>query len=476
MQKFSAIGQGEMVVDIPNGADVSQLKLTEVLYSPEVGYTLVSVGHLDENRFTATFGNGKCVICGPDGEQVGEVVKNHRGLYRVQHEPDETNAAVEAISLDKFHCRMGHITPNVAKKLAESSFVTGVCLKTSSSGDPVFCESCVYAKATQKPVSKFCGGDQATEFGAEIHSDLWGPALVVTKGGRCYYVTFVDDCTRWTHIDLLCNKTKTFTSYKDFKAWCETTLGAHIKVFHSDRGGEYIGKEFIAHLKEYSTAQKLTTHHAPQHNGIAECCNCSIVKHICALLHSSSLPKNLWGEATCHIVWLMNRTTMKAVVGMTPFEAVFGQKPDLQDVCEWGEKVWVRVEKGNKLGGHVCEGHYVGIDDRTTNGFRIYWPDTRTVTVEHNVHFDKTQVSVERLKGEDWEFVEPSPDAPPNSTPGPSSSKTNPPSTTPIPTPTNPPAPPVKEECRPTCERRPSQHIQAIIDGHGSWCCVGLSF
>jgi hypothetical protein len=143
MQKFSAIGKGEMVVDIPNGADVSRIKLTEVLYSPEVGYTLMSVGHLDENRFTATFGNGKCIICGPDGEQVGEVVKNHCSLYRVQHKPDETNVAVEAISLDKFHRRMGHITPNVAKKLTESSFVTGVCLKTSSSGDPVFCESCV---------------------------------------------------------------------------------------------------------------------------------------------------------------------------------------------------------------------------------------------------------------------------------------------------------------------------------------------
>jgi hypothetical protein len=162
MQKFSAVGKGEMVVDIPNGADVSQLKLTKVLYSPEVGYTLVSVGCLDKNRFTATFGDGKCVICGPNGEQVGEVAENQRGLYWVQHEPDEANAAVEAISLDKFHCRMGHITPNIAKKLAKSSFVTRVCLKTSLSGDPIFCESCIYAKATQKPMSKVRGGNQSS--------------------------------------------------------------------------------------------------------------------------------------------------------------------------------------------------------------------------------------------------------------------------------------------------------------------------
>ena len=43
-QKFNASGKGEMVIDVPNGIEISQLRLTEVLYSPEVGYTLVSIG------------------------------------------------------------------------------------------------------------------------------------------------------------------------------------------------------------------------------------------------------------------------------------------------------------------------------------------------------------------------------------------------------------------------------------------------
>ena len=41
---------------------------------------------------------------------------------------------------------------------------------------------------------------------------------------------------------------------------------------------------------------------------------------------------------------------------MIPFEAAFGKKPDLKKVCEWGEKVYVRVEGGTKLGGRVREG------------------------------------------------------------------------------------------------------------------------
>ena len=87
-----------MTIDIPNGLETSKLQLTEVLYSPEVGYTFVSVGNLDDNQFTVTFGGGKCVVTGLDGKTVGEVPKNHKGLYRVEHHPEMANIAVEDIT------------------------------------------------------------------------------------------------------------------------------------------------------------------------------------------------------------------------------------------------------------------------------------------------------------------------------------------------------------------------------------------
>ncbi|KAJ3711114.1 hypothetical protein DFJ43DRAFT_976193, partial [Lentinula guzmanii] len=61
-QKFDATGTGSITVDVPNGVSVSALHLTEVLYSPEVGYTLISMGKLDDHGFLATFTNGKCTI------------------------------------------------------------------------------------------------------------------------------------------------------------------------------------------------------------------------------------------------------------------------------------------------------------------------------------------------------------------------------------------------------------------------------
>ncbi|KDR65014.1 hypothetical protein GALMADRAFT_260373, partial [Galerina marginata CBS 339.88] len=69
-----------------NGVNSSNLLLNEVLYSPEVGYTLVSIGKLDELGFKSTFAEGYCTITDPNGVQVGKVPKNAKGLYRVEHD------------------------------------------------------------------------------------------------------------------------------------------------------------------------------------------------------------------------------------------------------------------------------------------------------------------------------------------------------------------------------------------------------
>jgi hypothetical protein len=188
-----------------------------------------------------------------------------------------------------------------------------------------------------------------------------------------------------------------------------------IKVLNSDRGGEYQGTAFVDHLKVRGTQQKLNIHDTPQHAGVAERRNRTIGERIQALLHASGLPRFLWGEAARHAVWLLNRTTMKAVDGMTPFEAAFGKKPDLKKVREWGEKVSARIEGGTKLGGRVREGRWMGIDNES-KGVRVYWPESKTVTVERNVYFDNSLVSrleeeqepvaVTMRKAGTWEVVE----------------------------------------------------------------------
>ncbi|OJA08216.1 hypothetical protein AZE42_10343 [Rhizopogon vesiculosus] len=127
-QHFDATGIGEMVIEVPNGVDVSRLRLTEVLFSPEVGYLLVSIGWLDELGYSVTFTDGICTICDPSDDVVGRVPRSSRGLYCIVHECnlDSVNYVVETITIMELHRRMGHIAPSVACCLAENGLVSGV--------------------------------------------------------------------------------------------------------------------------------------------------------------------------------------------------------------------------------------------------------------------------------------------------------------------------------------------------------------
>ena len=164
------------------------------------------------------------------------------------------------------------------------------------SRDLEFCKSCIYAKATHKPVAKAHEGECASTFGEEVHLDLWGPAPVATLWGCCYYVSFTDDKTQHTSLYLLWQKSDTLATYKEYEVDCCTQFGARIRVLHSDGGSEYTGREFTLHLKHSGTCQKLTVHDTLQHNGITKHLNHTILEKVRAMLHSSGGPAELVRE------------------------------------------------------------------------------------------------------------------------------------------------------------------------------------
>ena len=124
-QMFSTIGKGDLVIDIPSDNGTTQFRLQEVLYSPEVAYTLVSIGRLDEDGFLVTFGGGKCTIQDGNKEVVGVIQKTVTRVYKVEHE-DMAGVAEEWLTLDSFHCCMGHISLETARKLVRDKMVTRV--------------------------------------------------------------------------------------------------------------------------------------------------------------------------------------------------------------------------------------------------------------------------------------------------------------------------------------------------------------
>ena len=87
------MGKGKLVVNVSGGVDYSQLRLTEVLHPPEVGFTPVSISHWDKEGSSVMQDGGKCIIRGQDGAEVGSHLTNKKGMQ--EHWPNSEKVAVE---------------------------------------------------------------------------------------------------------------------------------------------------------------------------------------------------------------------------------------------------------------------------------------------------------------------------------------------------------------------------------------------
>ena len=59
------------------------------------------------------------------------------------------------------------------------------------------------------------------------------------KGGFVYFITFIDDYSRYGYLYLMRYKFETIERFKEFKNEVEKQLGRSIKSLRSYRGGEY---------------------------------------------------------------------------------------------------------------------------------------------------------------------------------------------------------------------------------------------
>jgi Integrase core domain len=75
-----------------------------------------------------------------------------------------------------------------------------------------------------------------------IHRDICGPFPTATRNGHVYFISFIDDYSRYGYIYLIKEKTQTLDTFRSFKSEVELQLNKRIKGVRSDRGGEYYSR------------------------------------------------------------------------------------------------------------------------------------------------------------------------------------------------------------------------------------------
>ena len=77
-----------------------------------------------------------------------------------------------------------------------------------------------------------------------IHSDVAGPMPTKSINGCRYFLTFIDDYSRYCWIYFMKLKSEVFETFKSFKAMVENSSNKNIKSIRFDGGGEYVKRDF----------------------------------------------------------------------------------------------------------------------------------------------------------------------------------------------------------------------------------------
>ena len=212
--KLKALRKGNVQIKLPNGTKRTKTILKEAIHAPDMAFTLISVGRLDNAKCSATFSSGMCTICNLSGCTM-VTIPCANGLYHVTapEDPPTVNYASIAmvkLTISEAHRKLGHIAPSAIKYVIAKGHITGIQLDPESK--PEFCEACAKAKAARQPFpkeSETC----MTKYGEHVHWDLWGPALVQSLSGNLYVAARIDNATHKTMLYFQVKKSQIIESY-----------------------------------------------------------------------------------------------------------------------------------------------------------------------------------------------------------------------------------------------------------------------
>ncbi|GJT36028.1 retrovirus-related pol polyprotein from transposon TNT 1-94 [Tanacetum coccineum] len=245
-------GKGKVVLKLTSGND---LVLSNVLHVRNITNNLISSPILSNKGFKIVFESDKFVIT-KGGVYVGKGYLDE-GLFKLSVVTDDNviknnNAGTSTASVymidpySLWHSRLGHVN--------------------------------------------FCSLQRMMNLGML-------PKSTPSRGGKNYYITFIDDCSKFCYVYLINTKDEALNMFKTYKAEVENQLDKKIKILRFDRGGEYESNNFSEFCSMFGILHQTTAPYTPQQNGVAERKNRTLKNMMNSMLITSGAPHSLWGES-----------------------------------------------------------------------------------------------------------------------------------------------------------------------------------
>jgi hypothetical protein len=185
---------------------------------------LISGSLLCRDGYKLVFESNKCVVS-KYGTFVGKGYESG-GLFRLSLVDTcfkSVNHVVSNVETNVWHSRLCHVNFGCMSRLAGLNLVPKFDVVKSSK-----CHVCVEVKQPRKPHKAVVARELAPL--DLIHSNICEMNGILTKGGKRYFITFIDYCTWFCYVYLMKTKDEALHYFKIYKAEVENQHEKKINV------------------------------------------------------------------------------------------------------------------------------------------------------------------------------------------------------------------------------------------------------
>lgn len=194
-----------------------------------------------------------------------------------------------------------------------------------------------------------------------INEDVRGPYRVSTHDDKKYFLTLVDDHSRYTRLYLLPTKSDAIATIKNFFTMVHNVYSCTVKYFRTDNGCEFFNSQMTTLLQSLGIIYQCSCVYTPQQNDIAEKGHRYILKVLRSLRFQAKVSLKFWEECVTTAVYVINRLPFSVLQGKSPFEKLFGHALSFSHMRVFGCLSYVTcVKKTDKFAPRVIPAVFLG--------------------------------------------------------------------------------------------------------------------
>ncbi|MBW0506327.1 hypothetical protein O181_046042 [Austropuccinia psidii MF-1] len=208
-----------------------------------------------------------------------------------------------------------------------------------------------------------------------VHIDLVGPVFPPSISGYQYFLTIVNQFTSFKSMGLIKLKSESFDQFVIVKNSMENLHYCKLKKLVSDQGWEFLNHRFTTLANSKGFIHHFSPADTPQHNGLAEPANQTILEKAQCMLNGSKLPNNYWAEAVLTATMLSNLIPTPSRQNLSPYVLWKGVPPRIKRL---------------QLGPTGSEGILLGYENDNTCYWILCLSDRKVIISRHITFYEES--------------------------------------------------------------------------------------